>query len=77
MLAKAAELAANTRQGENIMTDEISAGQRVLGRLVGRELTEAELSEVAAGGPFEGDSYNGTSTTTTANGCPQGDADVD
>jgi hypothetical protein len=60
-----------------VMTNEMNTGQRVLGRLVGRELTQAELNEVAAGGPFEGDSFNGTSTTTTANGCPQGDADAD
>jgi hypothetical protein len=59
-----------------VMTNEMGAG-RVLGRLVGRELTEAELGEVCGSGPYEADGAAGSSTTTTANGCPNGDADID
>jgi hypothetical protein len=74
MLDGACRFAAGARLERIVMTNEVNAGHRVLGRLIGRELTDAEANEVNGGGPFEA---NGTSTNTVANGCPNGDSDID
>jgi len=59
------------------MTKEKGTERRVLGRLIARELTEAELNDVTAGGSESARMMMSTSSTTTANGCPNGDYDAD
>ena len=41
-----ADLLAGARLERIVMTNEVNAGHRVLGRLIGRELTDAEANEV-------------------------------